>query len=121
MQLKRRIMIYTLVCIYSFALIRPITPIVNDAIAHVFFKMEHLATVHFENGKYHVHSELQKAAENTDSKGSTVSIFETLADHLKNDNLSFIIYRNVISSVTFLSINFPVDIHIQFPTPPPQA
>jgi hypothetical protein len=120
--IRRKITLYTLICIYSFALIRPAMPLVNDAVAHIFFKMEHLATVHFENGKYHIHAELQKASENTNSKNNTTSsIFETLASHLKNESARFIIYRTRISEITFPYINIPVDISLKFPTPPPKA
>ena len=39
-------------------------PYVNDFVSHVFFYAKHMATVHAENGKWHVHFE---AAENTQS------------------------------------------------------
>ena len=49
---------YGLLYIYGFALLKPILPIANDIIAHAFFKIQHLSTIHIENGKYHVHQEL---------------------------------------------------------------
>jgi hypothetical protein len=42
--------------------LKPVTAVVQDIIAHTFFKMQHLATIHYENGKYHVHTELEKIA-----------------------------------------------------------
>ncbi len=119
----RKIIIYTLVCIYSLALIKPITPIVNDVVAHTFFKMTHMATVHFENGKYHIHAELQKESQETPSKSTTTptSIFETLANHLKNETNSMLVDCVCISNITFPYIKFLVDICLKSPTPPPKA
>jgi hypothetical protein len=120
----RKIVIYTLLCVYSFALLKPLTPIVNDVIAHAFYKMEHLATVHFENGKYHVHAELAQQAEKdnpTKNSNTPSSIFEVLAKHLRNETAALIVDRVCISKIVFPSINFPVDISVEFPTPPPKA
>ena len=84
--------------------------------------MEHLATVHFENGKYHVHAELQKASENPGSKGTTAaSVFETLASHLKNIPLSFIAYRSTLYEIPIPVISFPAAICLKSPTPPPKV
>lgn len=35
----------------------------QDALAHTFFKMQHMATVHYENGHYHLHNELKTISE----------------------------------------------------------
>lgn len=40
-------------------------PYVSDAVAHVLWYNDHIATVHFENGKYHVHKESVEAAKKT--------------------------------------------------------
>lgn len=32
--------------------------VVEDVLAHTFWKAQHMATVHFENGHYHIHTEL---------------------------------------------------------------
>ncbi len=37
---------------------KPLLPYVSDGIAHVFFYAQHMATVHYENGKLHVHKEV---------------------------------------------------------------
>ncbi len=122
--IKQKITIYALICIYAFALVKPIVPIVNDTIAHIFFKMDHLATVHFENGKYHIHAELQQAAETTDSKSTPLisSFFDTLSNHLKTETtISLNLFPITLSKPQFPSINFPVDICLKSPTPPPKA
>lgn len=39
-------------------MIKPALPYVSDLVNHVFFYTKHMATVHYENGKYHVHKEV---------------------------------------------------------------
>jgi len=79
----KKIVILTLICIYSFAMVKTILPIANDFIAHTFYKMQHLATVHYENGKYYLHSELLANEHNSPAKNSsTVIVDESLAFHI---------------------------------------
>jgi hypothetical protein len=122
--IKQRIMLCAFICIYAFALIRPIMPIVNDVIAHTFFKVEHLATVHFENGKYHVHMDLQKADERNDARNTPLApaFIDTLDSHLKSESItSFVITQTILPKLLFSVINFPVDVCLKSPTPPPKA
>lgn len=110
--------------VYAFALVRPILPVVKDVVAHTFFKMQHMATVHVENGKYHVHLELEKASEKPITKSAAdVSAFsETLSNHLQNNTLTIpFIYPATIQKKLFTYINFPVDSFLKSPTPPPKA
>jgi hypothetical protein len=58
--MKKQVAILLLLC-YSLALVKPLAPVLSDLLAHSFWKSEHVATVHFENGKYHVHLDMQKA------------------------------------------------------------
>lgn len=71
----KRATTYLLLFVYSIALLKPISPIVNDFISHTFWKMEHMATVHFENGKYHLHNELSAAGneDHSTKKQGTIS------------------------------------------------
>jgi hypothetical protein len=55
--------IYILLFFYVVVQLRPLTAVVQDLIAHTFFKMQHMATVHYENGKYHLHNELKTITE----------------------------------------------------------
>jgi hypothetical protein len=70
---KKQVAILLLLC-YSLALVKPLVPAVSDFFAHTFWKTEHLATVHFENGKYHLHIDMEKAGkedqQNTPKKTS---------------------------------------------------
>ena len=47
--------------------LKPLIYLSQDLVAHAFYKMEHLATIHYENGEYHLHNELKKTADNSDN------------------------------------------------------
>ncbi len=42
--------------------LKPLTAVVADALAHTFFNARHMATIHYENGHYHLHNELKEIA-----------------------------------------------------------
>ena len=68
-----KILSYFLLCIYATIMIKPIMPTIVDVFAHVFNYSEHMATVHFENGKYHVHYDYIAAAKNRTQEDSTTN------------------------------------------------
>ncbi len=39
-------------------ILRPVLPLATDALAHVFWKLEHLSVVHSHDGDDHVHQEI---------------------------------------------------------------
>ena len=53
-------LLYIVMISYAIVIIKPALPYVSDFIGHVLFYQQHLATVHFENGKYHLHNEVTK-------------------------------------------------------------
>lgn len=63
--------ILLLVAIYSCMPLKPILPFASDFVAHTFNEFDHVATVHFENGKYHVHTEVKKDAQSNNSDSET--------------------------------------------------
>ena len=65
----KRLSIYLLLFVYAAAQLKPLTAILNDALAHTFWKVQHMATVHYENGHYHLHNELKTISE--EDKSST--------------------------------------------------
>lgn len=58
----KKLLLHILLLSYTVVLLKPVLPYVNDFIGHVFFYAHHMATVHYENGKYHVHYETAKNA-----------------------------------------------------------
>lgn len=123
-QIKKAI-VYAFLCIYCFALLKPVMPIAKDIIAHTFFKMEHIATIHFENGKYHVHQELaaNDDEQKNNSKGTAnFSIYQTLDGHLLSEKDVF----NIKSTPLLIKINLPSvkrpnGAFTQNAVPPPEA
>ncbi len=51
--------IYVLLFFYVAVQLKPLTVVIEDVISHTFFKMQHMATVHYESGHYHLHTELE--------------------------------------------------------------
>lgn len=67
-------MLYMLLSCYTITIVKPLLPFISDFIGHVFFYTQHMATVHYENGNYHVHYETAKVAkEENDSKSPVPS------------------------------------------------
>ncbi len=62
---------YLLLLFYCAIPLRPLLVLLTDAIAHTLNKMEHLATVHYENGRYHLHNELKALHESESEKEKT--------------------------------------------------
>ena len=108
--------------IYVFGLIKPITPIIKDVIAHAFFKTSHEASIHYENGKYHMHIELQQEAQKTDSeRASTVSENDFLLTHIKTEAVTFSFYNQTISEINSPYLNSTQDIFIPTVLLPPEC
>lgn len=62
---------------------KPLLPYLSDFVAHVCWYSQHLATVHYEHGKYHVHYEVNKAEKNNSQENSTAAGKEVFAnEHL---------------------------------------
>jgi hypothetical protein len=55
----KKTIVYILLFFYVAVQLKPLTAVVQDVIAHTFFKMQHMTTVHYENGHYHLHAELE--------------------------------------------------------------
>jgi hypothetical protein len=65
----KKILLHIVLLSYTVVMLKPAIPYVSDCIGHVFFYAKHMATVHQENGKYHVHFETAKdAAKETSDK-----------------------------------------------------
>ena len=64
----KKIVLYIVLLSYTVVLLKPAIPHVSDLVSHVFFYAKHMATVHKENGKYHVHFETAKNADKETSE-----------------------------------------------------
>ncbi len=114
----------SLLVIYMFGILKPLSPIVSDLISHTFDKANHMATVHFENGKYHVHKEIIADTENNSEQKKTSANFlneDLLSNHLQPYliNLSPPTYETLLIHTESI-IRF-ADIFFKTYTPPPEA
>jgi len=114
--------VYILLFAYSISLLRPVLPYVSDFAAHVFWYSKHMATVHYENGKFHIHKDLNAASESSSpEKGSPAgSKHESVAEHLVFAHTLLIIPfptqpDSNNSTPGIISIAQPIDL------PPPRA
>ncbi|MBC7696545.1 MAG: hypothetical protein H7141_14000 [Burkholderiales bacterium] len=112
----RKAFICLMLGVYTFGLIKPIMPLVKDVVAHVFFESSHMATVHYENGRYHIHLELKEVAEKNNSAQSTApSENESIFTHVKAEETNFVcFFQKTMEINTPYKIN-PIDL---FQTPP---
>lgn len=54
----KRALLYLLIFSYTMIMFKLALPYLSDFISHTFWYAKHIATVHYENGKYHVHHEV---------------------------------------------------------------
>ncbi len=58
-------------------ILQPVLPLVTDAVAHTFWKLEHISAVHNHDGDEHVHEEiLETQAQNETDKSTSASRYE---------------------------------------------
>ncbi len=53
---------YYLLIFYTFALCKPVVPLLIDKIAHIFWQTEHIASVHHHHGNHHTEQEIAASA-----------------------------------------------------------
>lgn len=79
----KKALLYLLLFSYSIIVLKPVLPTISDTIAHIFWYSEHMATVHYEHGKYHVHLEYTEAAKKGyPEKGNTLKEDDLVSIHL---------------------------------------
>ncbi len=121
-QYIKKTFIMMMLCVYAFGLIKPVLPLVKDILAHTFFKTSHMATVHYENGRYHLHVELSDEAQKNESKQSPVFLNnEVLASHLKSEILLLQHFFQTISEINSPYINVSTDVNIPALLLPPEC
>jgi hypothetical protein len=79
----KKAILYLLLFTYSTIMLKPAMPYVSDAVAHILWYNEHMATVHFEHGKYHAHKESIEASkkETPGSNEETGKKITTASEH----------------------------------------
>ncbi len=114
---------YYLLLIYFTAMCKPVIPLVNDFLAHTFWKTEHVITVHHENGKNHLHYELKKASDQDSKDGNSTSpkSSESVSVHILQQN-NFDSYYSIVFEQKHLSGFYNLrSTFLELNTPPPKA
>ncbi len=118
----KKVLVLLMLGVYVFGLVKPTLPLVKDVLAHTFFKSTHMATVHLENGRYHLHLELNDEAKKSDSKqNAAVTSHEVLAAHIKTNEILLTYFLYKILEINSPYINVSTDVYISTPLLPPRC
>lgn len=113
---------YYLLLFYITAMFKPLLPAVKDMMAHLFWKEQHINTIHHEHGKDHLHHELTDADNKNEADHNLPTLFsEPVSVHmLFRSTFDFSVILNnqkEYPQVSFLLTNPGVETNI----PPPKA
>ena len=62
----KKLLLHILLLSYTVVMVKPVLPYISDFAAHTFYYAQHMATVHYQNGKFHVHREIIDNAKKND-------------------------------------------------------
>ena len=105
---------YYLLLFYTFALCKPVLPLIQDKLAHAFQEVHHLSTIHQHQGANHVDSAVAEAAqEQGNGSDSATKSAEPVSIHLVVQTLFTIpplttevqIFATTICKVSAVSID----------------
>jgi hypothetical protein len=103
-------------------MLKPVLPIIKDGISHLLYEQKHIATVHYEKGKYHLHVELVNATKDKSSKQTTTSVFfEAIQHHISEETNRPNLFPNVQYHLFNYSDQFSLFDFSKIQTPPPKA
>lgn len=106
--------------------IKPLTVVIQDAFAHVFWKAHHVATTHHEHGHHHLHDELIEDQsihehERSTEKEPAQKYNEEVSVHVLDT--FYFGFKNYITDIecnSNLACNISI-VYIEIKNPPPQA
>ena len=100
----KKLLLHIILLSYAIAVFKPVFPYIKDTINHLLFYKQHMATVHFENGKYHVHAEVEKNTKEDDSNKNTTPIKK---QNTTNEHI-FFLENTTISYKEFTKQKYPL-------------
>ncbi len=109
--------------VYVFGNLNALIPIAKDAFSHVFFEETHIASVHLENGRYHLHLEVKNQTEksgNSKSSSSKTQATDFLYAHIVTDCLT--LTKSFSTTVEYLGNykNSFSEFYVEPTSPPPK-
>jgi hypothetical protein len=114
---------YCVLLTYIVAMFKPSLPVVKDTLAHLFWQMDHLATVHHHYGNDHVHHEIKKDATQSEEpqNNPTSKAPETVSTHLLS-NVHYDFTRHYILENRFYSKMCSLqNPFLEISSPPPRS
>lgn len=115
----KQVALYIILFSYTLVILKPVTPYISDAVAHVFFYAQHMATVHYQNGKFHVHREIidnaKKTASDKESESPSSKKQNSANDHIvlaqrhQVINLSSVKAYHILASSSLMYTNISGD------------
>ncbi|MEP7237323.1 MAG: hypothetical protein ABI685_05650 [Ferruginibacter sp.] len=119
----RQAALYIILFSYSMVMLKPVSPFISDAVQHIFNYTQHMATVHYENGKYHVHKDI---VDNAKKEASQKELPASKKENSANDHIS--IQQKQALQVSFLNTSYQITVAANLLTnylageyPPPRA
>ncbi len=119
----KNLLLHIILFSYAIVMFKPAFPYLKDAVNHLIFYKQHMATVHFENGKYHVHAEVTKNAKEDNSNKSLPS---SKKENTSTDHIVFTQKINELTTAIILkkckvtSSDDLADGNLQYNYPPPR-
>lgn len=118
--------LYILLFLYVAVQLKPLTAVIQDVLAHTFFKAQHMATIHFENGQYHLHAELKDISEKDNSTPSektpsTQKTNDTVSSHTTPEFNFQIKKHSLLSQNPTGSTSALSEAFLKINSPPPKA
>ena len=102
---------------------KPLLPLIQDKLAHAFWKAEHISTVHHHHGDQHAHKEIAEAAheQENDKQPAPTKISEPVSIHLVAQNTHAIpqlfIEKQKFALRNYKTSSFALDKHYPPPRP----
>lgn len=112
---------YYLVLIYATVILKPIIPVVQDALVHCFAEAYHIATVHAIKGNNHLEKELAGSGADADSNKTQKADKAEQAIHETAIDFAYdFLYPNFLKNHHSFSNELLSNVFIDFVNPPPR-
>ena len=114
---------YYLLLLYVSVMLKPVIPIISDALSHTFSAAEHIATVHKKYGNNHLQKSMQDSgSENdTDKNQNTTKSQESIPVHLSTETKNDALVMGVILNHHTLNPHYNLSlVFILKDIPPPK-
>ena len=117
----KKLLLYIVFFSYAIVMFKPALPYVSDFIGHILFYRQHMATVHFDNGEYHVHKEVIKDIKQENSNKNslpekkksnsnyefTATVSKAFLQQSSQDDIAYSLYIQQNNSSPFIAYNYP--------------